>query len=117
VIFALPRNEKGLLALASADEAAARCKGIDVRAAKWLFFSEDGSPLEARFEPVAPQGKAKAKAKASPDVYTLRRAMSGLWLQERLERIDRVEGCGLSTLPQLVELLKINRGKRAAAGM
>jgi hypothetical protein len=113
VIFALPRNEKGLLALSSADEAAARCKGIDVRAAKWLFFSEDGSPLEARFEPVAPRGKSKA----NPDAYVLRRAMSGLWLQERLEQVERVEGCGLSTVAQLVELLKINRGKRAAAGI
>jgi hypothetical protein len=38
--------------------------------------------------------------------------MSGRWLQERLDQVTRVEGCGLTTLEELVETLKINRGKR-----
>jgi hypothetical protein len=41
--------------------------------------------------------------------------MSGRWLQERLDQVETVEGCGLASVEGLVELLKINRGKRAAA--
>ena len=47
-------------------------------------------------------------------MYTLQRAMSGLWLQERLAQVASVGGCGLATIEDLVEILKINRSKRIA---
>jgi hypothetical protein len=113
MIFALATNDGGLLAFASAAEASSRCRGADVREARWLFFSEDGSPLEARFAPPA----NRRRSKAAPLTYTLQRALSGLWLQERLAQVSRVEGCGPASIAELVELLKVNRGKRAAAGL
>jgi hypothetical protein len=38
--------------------------------------------------------------------------MSGLWLQERLGQVVTVKGCGLTTVAEVVETLKINRSKR-----
>jgi hypothetical protein len=113
MIFALASKDGVLLAFASAADAASRCREADVRDARWLFFSEDGSPLEARFAPPNKRGKSKGASVT----YTLQRALSGLWLQERLGQIKRVEGCGPACVADLVELLKINRGKRAAAGL
>jgi hypothetical protein len=113
MIFALATNDGGLLAFPSAAEASSRCREADVREARWLFFSDDGSPLEARFPPPT----NRRKSKAAPVTYTLQRALSGLWLQERLAQVRRVEGCGPASIAELVELLKVNRGKRAAAGL
>jgi hypothetical protein len=112
MVFALDTDDGGLRAFSSTDEAVAHCKGVDVEDGYWLFFSEDGSPLEARFERVnqAPDPKAVSGA------YILQRAMSGRWLQERLAEVMKVQGCGLTTVAELVETLKINRGKRAARG-
>jgi hypothetical protein len=104
MVFALTRKG-GLMAFPSIDEAEAYCEGSDVEQGLWLFFSEDGSPLEARFRR-PPNG-----------TYVLQRAISGLWLQERLEQVKSITGCGLETLPQLVELLRVERGKRAARGI
>jgi hypothetical protein len=104
-MFALSPSDGRLLAFASTDEAEAYCEGADVEKGTWLFFSEDGSPLEARFR------------RPANGTYVLQRAVSGLWLQERLEQVRSVEGCGLKTLPAVVELLKVNRGKRAAKGI
>ncbi len=112
MVFTLDTDDGGLLAFPTAAEAAAHCKGIDVKDGFWLFFAEDGSPLEARFEPL---NQAEDSALIS-GVYILQRAMSGLWLQERLAQVMRVEGCGLSTVAELVETLKVNRSKRAALG-
>lgn len=104
MVFALDMDDGTLLAFVSAAEAAAHCKAVDVEDGYWRFYSDDGSPLEARFEP----GDA-----ALPRAYTLERAMSGLWLQERLPKVVTVSGCGLATVEELVEMLKINRGRRA----
>ena len=112
MLFALDTDDGGLLAFSTTAEAAAHCKGIDVKDGFWLFFDEDGSPLEARFERLNQTGDSAL----SPGAYILQRAMSGLWLQERLAQVTRVEGCSLSTVAELVETLKVNRGKRAAAG-
>ena len=108
VIFALAKSGGVLLAFPSAVEAAARCKGSEVKVAAWRFYADDGSPLEARFERQALPGGATEVS----DAYVLQRAMSGLWLQERLEQVRRIEGCGIANVAELAELLKINRGKR-----
>jgi hypothetical protein len=113
MIFALSAKDGRLLAFASAADAASRCREADAREALWLFYSDDGSPLEARFAP--PSGRRKSKAASG--AYTLQRALSGLWLQERLAQVRKIEGCGPASVAELVELLKINRGKRAAAGL
>jgi hypothetical protein len=104
-MFALATGDGGLLAFPSADDAEAYCEAIEVENGAWLFFADDGSPLEARFR------------RPVNGTYVLLRAISGLWLQERLAQVRSVEGCGLTSLPELVELLKINRGKRAARGI
>ncbi len=83
-----------------------------MKSGKWLFFSDDGSPLDAKFEHPTPKGQPLAGSGA----YALQRAMSGLWLQERLAQVKSVEGCGLTILPEVVELLKINRSKRVERG-
>jgi hypothetical protein len=112
MVFVLDTDDGGVLAFPAAAEAVAHCKGIDVKDGYWLFFDEDGSPLEARFERLNPAGDSVQFS----DVYVLQRAMSGLWLQERLAKVMRMEGCGLSTVAELVETLKVNRSKRAAHG-
>jgi hypothetical protein len=110
MMFALDKETGELLALASPVEAPARCKPIDVKDGFWHFFAEDGSPLEARFDPSEDPDEP-------PGPYSLERAMSGRWLQERLDQVGTVKGHGLSTVEGLVELLKINRGKRVAGRM
>ena len=107
MVFALDNDDGGLHAFPSIAEAAMHCKGVDVDDGFWRFFAEDGSPLEARWEGPAEPGNGD-----SVSVYTLQRAMSGLWLQERLAQVVTVSGCGLTTIAELVETLKINRGKR-----
>jgi hypothetical protein len=107
MVFALDTDNGLLLAFPASAEAAAHCKGIDVKDGFWLFFSEDGSPLEARFE--RPAGDSAL----SVGGYILQRPMSGRWLQERLSQVTKVEGCGLGTLTELVETLRAGRAKRA----
>jgi len=110
LVFALDRDNGGLIALSSPVEADAHCKPIDVKDGFWLFFAEDGSPLEARFE----HAKQSEDSTDPPGAYTLQRPMSGLWLQERLAQVLTVSGCGLTSVAELLETLKVNRGKRVA---
>ena len=105
MLFAFDKETGEVLVLASPVEAPALCKPVDVKDGYWLFFSDDGSPLEARFDP----GEGPDDL---PGPYSLERAMSGLWLQERLENVGRVTGAGVESVDGLEELLKINRGKR-----
>jgi hypothetical protein len=110
MLFALDTDDGSLRAFPTETEAMAHCKGVDVYDGFWLFFDEDGSPFEARF---TRENQARDSA-LTFGAYTLQRAVSGLWLQERLAQVLSVEGCGLSTMAELVETLKINRGIRAA---
>lgn len=107
-VFALDKDDGKVLALPSLDDIALHCKGVDVRDGFWLFFADDGSPLEARFE------STDIPANPAPlsHAFTLQRAMSGRWLQERIGQVKTVEGCGIDSTADLVETLKINRGKR-----
>lgn len=109
MLFAFDKDTGEVVVLASPLEAPARCKPVDVKDSYWLFFADDGSPLEARFDPA--EGPEDL-----PGLYSLERAMSGLWLQERLERVARVTGGGICDVEGLAELLKINRGKRIPLG-
>ncbi len=108
VVFALDKDDGALQAFASIAEAVAHCKSVDVADGYWRFFAEDGSPLDAQWERVVEPGSDDHAFGG----YTLVRAMSGLWLQERLAEIVTVAGCGLTTMGDLAETLRINRGKR-----
>jgi len=110
MVFALDRDNGELLAFSSPVETDAQCKRIDVQDGYWLFFDEDGSPLEARFDHI----NQSADSVDFPGAYALERPMSGLWLQERLAQVVTVKGCGMTTVADLVEALKVGRGKRAA---
>lgn len=107
MVFALDKESGEVIVLSSPIEAPGRCKPVDVKDGYWLFFAEDGSPLEPRFDPAGDPDEL-------PGPFSLERAMSGRWLQERLEQVRGVDGCGLSTVEGVAELLKINRGKRVA---
>jgi hypothetical protein len=107
MLFALDKHDGTLMAFESAEQAAAHCKAVDVQDGYWRFFADDGSPLDARFDRPAQPPDADV-----PRSFTLERAMSGLWLQERVGQVATVSGCGLGTVEDLVEILKINRGKR-----
>lgn len=107
VVFALDTDNGSLRAFESAQAAAAHCKGVDVHDGYWRFFADDGSPLEARFE-----RPAAAETGDLVSNYTLQRAMSGLWLQERLAQVSSVAGCELASIDELEEILRRNRGKR-----
>jgi len=111
-IFAFDKDDGTLLALSSAAEAASHCKAVDVQDGYWLFYSDDGSPLMPRFEPPAADGDSEL----GPGPWSLERAMSGLWLQERLSRVTKVSGCGLESVADLEETLKVNRSKRLVPG-
>lgn len=106
MLFALDKDDGTLIALDSAAEAAARCKAVDVQDGYWRFFADDGSPLDARFPP------ARAAEANVPRTFTLERAMSGLWLQERIGEVASVSGCSLDSVEDLVEILKVNRARR-----
>jgi len=108
MVFALDRDNGRLLAFSSPLETDAQCKRIDVKDGYWLFFADDGSPLEARFD----LGSESEESVEFPGAYTLERPMSGLWLQERLAQVVTIDGCGLTTVDDLVETLKVNRAKR-----
>ena len=112
-MFALDRDNGELLALTSPVETDTHCKPIDVKDGFWLFFDDDGSPLEARFE----HANQSENSADPPGAYALERPMSGLWLQERIAQVVTVKGCGLTTVAELVETLKVNRGKRVAGNL
>jgi hypothetical protein len=109
MVYALDKESRTLLAFPSPEDAAAHCKPVDVFDGYWLFFAEDGKPLDARFEPSNP---ADPGAVIGP--YTLQQALSGRWLQERLADIRQVQGCGLASIEQLVETWKDLPRKPAA---
>ena len=49
MIFAAETEERSLHVFPDAFTAAAYCEGMDVEATVWLFWDDDGSPLEPRF--------------------------------------------------------------------
>ena len=109
MLFAYDKDTGEVLVLASPLEAPEHCKPIDVKDGFWLFFADDGSPLEPRFDPTEDPDEP-------PGPYSLERAMSGRWLQERLENVAAVLGGDIADVEGLEELLKINRGKRIPLG-
>src|SRR5688500_20317049 len=111
MVFALATDDGGLMAFPSAREAEAHCEGIDVGDGVWLFFADDGSPLEARFERPNRRGPFTVSG-----TYKRARALSGLWLQDRLAQGKAVGGVGSTSIAELAETFKVNRRKRGKPG-
>ena len=49
MIFAVETEERTLRAFLNEADAIAACEGLDVEATIWLFWSNDGTPLEPVF--------------------------------------------------------------------
>ena len=49
MIFAVETETRSLSTFETADAAIAACEGLDVEAAIWLFWADDGAPLEPVF--------------------------------------------------------------------
>ena len=49
MIFAAETEERSLHVFPDAETAASYCEGIDVEATLWLFWDDDGLPLEPQF--------------------------------------------------------------------
>ena len=105
MIFALDMEEGIVIAFEAEEDAALRCKPVDVEDGYWRFYADDGSPLDARF--FRPEGLQMPAA-----AFSLQRALSGLWLQERLAQVKEVQG--LEGLAALEETLRANRAMRIA---
>jgi hypothetical protein len=110
MVFALDIDTGSLLAFPSAADAEAHCKPVDVDDGYWLFFSDDGSPLEARFD----RESVSEESPEFPGAYILQRAMAGRWLHERLDQIKKLGDSGHTTIADLEDTLLDNRAKRAA---
>jgi hypothetical protein len=61
MIFAVETEERSLYAFESEAQAIAACEGLDVEAALWLFWGNDGSPLEPVFTVPNKRGLFSAK--------------------------------------------------------
>jgi len=85
MIFAVETEERTLRAFASEADAIAACEGLDVEAAIWLFWSNDGTPLEPVFTVPNRRGIFTAKN----GVYYLRPA-TGLHHAHLSEAVDEV---------------------------
>lgn len=93
MIFALATDDWGLMAFPSISEAVAYCERIDVEGGGWLFFAEDGAPLEVHF------------SKPSTGSYFLRPASVGKPLKDHLSSVRSVEGEGLSSVADVTRVL------------
>jgi hypothetical protein len=73
MIFAVSTDDRSLMAFATEAEAISHCEGIDVEAGIWLFWDDDGEPMEARFHVPNKRGFFGI----SSGIYTLVSAAAG----------------------------------------
>lgn len=105
MVFAAETEERSLHVFPDADTAASYCEGSAVEAALWLFWDDDGTPLEAEFTIPNKRGLFTAKN----GVYHLKRDLSGgcSLLPEALEHIRHVVGeYPFTTVKAVEEYLK-----------
>lgn len=91
MIFAAETEERALHVFHDADTAASYCEGLAVEATLWLFWDDDGAPLEACFTIPNKRGLFTAQN----GLYHLVPAGPGAqvtFLQEALEQIRHVIG-------------------------
>ncbi|HEY0064649.1 MAG TPA: hypothetical protein VGC21_21210 [Telluria sp.] len=90
MIFAAETEERSLHVFPDAETAASYCEGIAVEAALWLFWDDDGLPMEPQFTIPNKRGLFTGKN----GIYHLVKVDSGKYslLQEALEHIRQVIG-------------------------
>jgi hypothetical protein len=104
MIFALDLDDGGLLVYSTQSEAVSDIEGIDVEDVPILFFSEDGAPLEAKFD----QPNERGRFSVWSSTYTLHPAVAGKRqsLQDCLGKVKYVEGGDISTVAQVASMLQ-----------
>lgn len=106
MVFALATDDHGLLVFATEAAAIAYCEGIDVEDGGWLFFANDGSPLEPNFSKPSQRGTFVVIS----GEYTLRPAKPSAYppLRDRLHEVTSVQGIpGVSSVRDVERLLTI----------
>jgi hypothetical protein len=90
MIFAAETEERSLHVFPDAETAASYCEGLAVEATLWLFWDDDGAPLEPKFTIPNRRGLFTGKN----GLYHLVPMISGqhAFLQEALEQIRQVIG-------------------------
>ena len=90
MIFVFATDDRTLYAFPSEAEATAYAEGIDVEDGVWLFFGQDGTPLE----PVFTRPNERGTITVRSGVYRLQQASSkqAITLLELLPRVAAVEG-------------------------
>ena len=99
-MFALARDDGGLVAFPSPGQAVSYCEGVDVEDGVWSFFAEDGSPLAAVFDRPNKRGRFSVVSGR----YSLQPA-SGPSLQDRLSEVRAVGGT-ISSVGELRAILE-----------
>jgi hypothetical protein len=90
MIFAAETDERSLMVFPDADTAAAYCEGYAVEATVWVFWDDDGAPMQPEFTVPNKRGLFTAKN----GIYHLVRAVgSGQpFLNDVLSQIRQVIG-------------------------
>ena len=110
MIFALSTDDRTLSVFATAAEAIGYCEGIDVEDGIWLFFANDGTPLEPRFTQPNRRGRILVRS----GTYILEPASAGVHLCDAIEGVAAVEGSGMSSLEDVRRHLHCGGASRGA---
>jgi len=94
MVLALATDDRGLMIFPGSAEAIAYCERVDVEAGAWSFFAEDGSPLKPNLEGRPPLYALTPDPNSSAHLATL------------LDNVSYVEGCGITSVAQLEDILK-----------
>lgn len=90
MIFAAETEERSLHVFPDAETAASYCEGIDVEATVWLFWDDEGMPLEPQFTIPNKRGLFTG-TNGTYHLVKARNVQRGI-LQEALEQIRQVIG-------------------------
>jgi hypothetical protein len=100
MLFAYETDERSLIAFKNADEAIAYAEGIDVEQGVWLFFAEDGSPMQ----PVFTTPNQKGWFSVVSGTYTLRAAND-----PRMNRLESIFGNVTSVTGLLASIQEVKQ--------
>jgi hypothetical protein len=90
MIFAAETEERALHVFPDAETAASYCEGLAVEATLWVFWDDDGSPLEPQF--TIPNQRGLFTGTNGTYHLVKRTAGQQTFLQETLEQIRHVVG-------------------------
>jgi hypothetical protein len=104
MVFALAKDDRTLKVFATEADAISYCEGIDVEEGGWLFFANDGLPLEPHFSHPSRRGTWTVTS----GIYSLRPSSIRVnpTLRDRLHEVVSVDGIpGISTIADVERLL------------